>query len=72
MLDVEKAQQGIANPGRFWEQVCVTCKLGQDVIADPFTAISAIPAATSAVRDMTGVRMEVPRFLAEKRRGAQK
>jgi pyruvate-ferredoxin/flavodoxin oxidoreductase len=65
-LDVGKAQQGIANPGRFWEQVCVTCKLGQDVIADPFTAISAIPAATSAVRDMTGVRMEVPRFLAEK------
>ena len=66
MLNVEKAQQGIANPGRFWEQVCVTCKLGQDVIADPFTAISAIPAATSAVRDMSGVRMEVPRFLAEK------
>ncbi|HEX7978091.1 MAG TPA: 2-oxoacid:acceptor oxidoreductase family protein, partial [Gemmatimonadaceae bacterium] len=66
VLNVATAQQGIANPGRFWEQVCVTCKLGQDVIADPFTAISAIPAATSAVRDMTGVRMEVPRFLAEK------
>ncbi|HET9011494.1 MAG TPA: 4Fe-4S binding protein, partial [Gemmatimonadaceae bacterium] len=40
--------------------------VGQDVLADPFTAISAIPAATSAVRDMTDVRMEVPRFLAEK------
>jgi pyruvate-ferredoxin/flavodoxin oxidoreductase len=66
VLDVEKAAQGIGNPGRFWEQVCTTCKLGQDVIADPFTAIAAIPAATSAVRDMTGVRMEVPRFLAEK------
>jgi pyruvate-ferredoxin/flavodoxin oxidoreductase len=65
-LDVPKAQPGIANPGRFWEQVCATCKLGQEVIADPFTAISAIPAATSAVRDMSGVRMEVPRFLAER------
>jgi pyruvate-ferredoxin/flavodoxin oxidoreductase len=65
-LDVAHAGPGVANPGRFWEQVCVTCKLGQDVIADPFTAISAMPAATSAVRDMTGVRMEVPRFVAEK------
>ena len=65
-LDVEKAQQGVGNPGRFWEQVCVSCKLGQDIIADPFSAISAIPAATSAVRDMTGVRMEVPRFIPDK------
>ncbi|HEX2716972.1 MAG TPA: 2-oxoacid:acceptor oxidoreductase family protein [Gemmatimonadaceae bacterium] len=66
VLHVEKAQPGVGDPGRFWEQVCVTCKLGQDVIADPFTAISAMPAATSAVRDMTNVRMEVPRFLPEK------
>ena len=65
-MDVANARPGIGNPGRFWEQVCVTCKLGQDVIADPFAAISAMPAATSAVRDMTDVRMEVPRFVAEK------
>ncbi|HEX8848931.1 MAG TPA: 2-oxoacid:acceptor oxidoreductase family protein [Gemmatimonadaceae bacterium] len=66
LLDHENAQPGIGNQGRFWEQVCVTCKLGQDVIADPFTAISAIPAATSAVRNMTDVRMEVPRFVPGK------
>ena len=65
-LDVANAEPGVGNPGRFWEQVCVTCKLSQEVIADPFTAISAMPAATSAVRDMTDVRMEVPRFVAEK------
>ena len=65
-LDVANAQPGVGNPGRFWEQVCVTCKLGQEVIADPFAAIAAMPAATSAVRDMTDVRMEVPRFVAEK------
>ena len=66
VLDVPGAEPGIGNPGRFWEQVCVTCKLGQDIIADPFAAISAMPAATSAVRDMTGVRMEVPNFLPDK------
>ena len=50
------AEPGIGNPGRFWEQVCSLCVLGQDGIADPFAAISAIPAATGAVRDMSGVR----------------
>ena len=65
-LNVPKAEQGIGNPGRFWEQVCSACTTGQDVIADPFSAISAMPAATSVVRDMTGVRMEVPNFIAEK------
>jgi pyruvate-ferredoxin/flavodoxin oxidoreductase len=39
---------------------------GQDLIADPFAAISAIPAATGTVRDMTGIRFEVPDFIAEK------
>ncbi|AHG92618.1 pyruvate flavodoxin/ferredoxin oxidoreductase domain protein (plasmid) [Gemmatirosa kalamazoonensis] len=66
LLDAPDAEWGVGNPGRFWEQVCVPCKLGQDGIADPFAAIGAIPAATSAVRDMTDVRLEVPRFLAEK------
>lgn len=60
------AEQGIADPGRFFEQVCAVCAVGQDGIADPFAAISAIPAATSAVRDMTNIRFEVPDFIAEK------
>jgi pyruvate-ferredoxin/flavodoxin oxidoreductase len=66
MLDVPDAQQGVGNPGRFFEQVCSLCALGQDGIADPFAAISAMPAATGAVRDMSGVRLEIPRLLAEK------
>jgi pyruvate-ferredoxin/flavodoxin oxidoreductase len=66
MLDVPGAQQGVGNPGRFFEQVCSLCALGQDGIADPFAAISAMPAATGAVRDMSGVRLEIPRLLAEK------
>jgi pyruvate-ferredoxin/flavodoxin oxidoreductase len=65
LLDVPSAQTGIGNPGRFWEQVCSVCKLGQDGIADPFAALSAIPAVTGVVRDMSGVRLEVPAFLAE-------
>ncbi|MFN8582948.1 MAG: 2-oxoacid:acceptor oxidoreductase family protein, partial [Gemmatimonadaceae bacterium] len=66
LLDEPDAMEGLGNPGRFWEQVCSLCKLGQDGIADPFAAVSAIPAATGAVRDMTGVRLEVPEFIASK------
>lgn len=60
------AAPGIGDPGRFWEQVCSVQLAGQDVLADPFAAVSAIPAATGTFRDMTGIRHEVPKFLAEK------
>ncbi len=60
------AERGIADGARFFEQVCGLCAVGQDPIADPFTAISAMPAASSAVRDMTDIRFEVPDFVAEK------
>jgi pyruvate-ferredoxin/flavodoxin oxidoreductase len=66
LMEAENQQMGIGHEGRFWEQVCAICKIGQDGIADPFAAISAIPAATGAVRDMSGVRLEVPEFLPEK------
>jgi pyruvate-ferredoxin/flavodoxin oxidoreductase len=66
MLDVPAAADGIANPGRFWEQVCGLNAVGQDIIADPFAAVSAIPAASSTIRDMTVIRFEVPDFIAEK------
>ncbi|HEY0810096.1 MAG TPA: 2-oxoacid:acceptor oxidoreductase family protein, partial [Longimicrobiales bacterium] len=66
LLNVPGAPQGVANPGRFWEQVCSPMFVGQDGIADPFAAISAMPAASSAIRDMTGIRFEVPDFIPEK------
>jgi pyruvate-ferredoxin/flavodoxin oxidoreductase len=59
-------QTGIADPLRFWDQVCAPAKLGDDPLADPFSAFSAMPAASSAIRDMTNVRFEVPEFIAEK------
>jgi pyruvate-ferredoxin/flavodoxin oxidoreductase len=66
MLDVPAASAGVGNPGRFWEQVCGVNAVGQDIIADPFAAISAIPAVSSTIRDMTTIRFEVPDFIAEK------
>jgi len=65
LLDEPDAEPGVGNTGRFWEQVCALCKISQDGIADPFAAISAIPAATGAIRDMSGVRMEIPDFIPE-------
>ena len=66
IMQAPDAQHGIGDPGHFFEQVCSVCAVGQDGIADPFAAMSAMPAATSAVRDMTNIRFEVPDFIAEK------
>jgi pyruvate-ferredoxin/flavodoxin oxidoreductase len=65
-MDHPGAEDGITSQGRFWEQVCFPYKMGDDPLADPFAALSAVPAATSAIRDMTDVRFEVPEFIAEK------
>jgi len=65
LLEQAGVRPGVADAGRFWEQVCFLYKTGGDGIADPFAALSAIPAATSVIRDMTDVRFEVPDFVAE-------
>lgn len=72
ILDGAGWRDGIGNPGRFWEQVGSLYSVGQDPIADPFTALSAMPAATSAMRDMTGLRFTVPEFIADKCTGCSK
>jgi pyruvate-ferredoxin/flavodoxin oxidoreductase len=66
LMQSPNQEVGLGNQGRFFEQVCTACSMGEDGIADPYSAISAIPAATSSVRDMTGIRLEVPGFIAEK------
>jgi pyruvate-ferredoxin/flavodoxin oxidoreductase len=58
-----EAADGVGNPARFFEQVCALGAVGQDPVADPFAAVSAMPAMSSSVRDMTGIRFEVPDFL---------
>ncbi|HEY0673645.1 MAG TPA: 2-oxoacid:acceptor oxidoreductase family protein [Longimicrobiales bacterium] len=65
-LDMPAAAAGLANAGRFWEQVASPAMIGQDGIADPFAAIGALPAASAAIRDMTGIRFEVPDFIPSK------
>ena len=66
LMNTPDAEEGIGNQGRFFEQVCALCSIGQDGISDPYAALSAVPAATSTVRDMTNIRFEVPDFVAEK------
>ncbi|HLE82831.1 MAG TPA: 2-oxoacid:acceptor oxidoreductase family protein, partial [Thermoanaerobaculia bacterium] len=56
----------LADPNRFMHQVCALYREGADPIADPFSALSAIPAATGVLRDMTGIRFEVPELVAER------
>jgi len=65
-LDDTYTATGIADTGRFLGQVCSVYRAGQDPIADPFSAMSAIPAATGIFRDMTEIRFEVPDFIADK------
>jgi pyruvate-ferredoxin/flavodoxin oxidoreductase len=66
LMESPQATPGVGHPGRFWDQVAGPLRFGEDPLADPFTAVSAIPAATGAIRDMTDVRLEVPDFIAEK------
>ncbi len=60
------AAHPIADPYRFMHQVCSLYREGADPIADPFAALSAIPAATGIFRDMTNIRFEAPQLLADK------
>ena len=52
---------------RFWEQTgsFYISGRGNDNLADPFIALSFIPAATGVFRDMTGVRFDHPIWIPE-------
>lgn len=65
-LHEPRADSALSDRRRFFEQVCSKYRSGADPVADPFAALSAIPAATGIFRDMSDIRMEVPRFVAEK------
>ena len=65
-LQGAEARPGVGHQGRFWEQVGSVYSVGQDGIADPFLAMGTMPAATSTIRDMTAVRLEVPEFIPAK------
>ena len=58
---------GLADTHRFWEQVgsFYAGGKGSDNLADPQQALSLMPAATGLFRDMTNIRFEYPRWIAE-------
>ncbi len=65
-LSPEGMTPGIADRQRFFDQVYDLYRNGQEPIADPFSALSAIPAATGVFRDMTDIRFEVPEWNPQK------
>ncbi len=58
---------GIADIHRFWEQTghFYAGGRGSDNLADPHQALSLMPAATGLFRDMTNIRFEYPKWIAE-------
>ena len=58
---------GIGDVHRFWEQTgsFYASGKGADNLADPFQALSLMPAVTGVYRDMTNIRFEYPRWVAE-------
>ena len=52
---------------RFWEQTgnFYARGMGNDNLADPFMALSVMPASTSLFRDMSGIRFHHPQWIPE-------
>lgn len=52
---------------RFWEQTgyFYATGRGSDNLADPYMGVSLMPAATGVFRDMTNIRFEYPKWVAE-------
>ncbi|MCX7166996.1 MAG: 2-oxoacid:acceptor oxidoreductase family protein [Rhodocyclales bacterium] len=57
----------LADIHRFWEQTgnFYLTGRGNDNLVDPFIGMSLVPAATGVFRDMTGIRFEHPKWIAE-------
>ena len=62
-----EADGGVSDIHRFWEQTGAFYNSGRGNgnLADPYQALSLIPASTGVFRDMTQIRFEYPKFVAE-------
>ena len=58
---------GLSDTHRFWEQTGSFYAKGQgnDNLADPYQALSLVPASTGVFRDMTQIRFEYPEWVPE-------
>ncbi|MEW8318830.1 MAG: 2-oxoacid:acceptor oxidoreductase family protein [Candidatus Thiodiazotropha sp.] len=67
LKQLPQADGGISDVHRFWEQTgsfYATGK-GNENLSDPYQALSLIPAATGVFRDMTQIRFDYPKWVAE-------
>jgi pyruvate-ferredoxin/flavodoxin oxidoreductase len=57
----------ISDVHRFWEQTgsFYASGQGEENLADPYMALSVIPASSSVFRDMTNIRFDYPRYVPE-------
>ncbi len=64
---IPRADGGVADVHRFWEQTGSFYARGEGGgrMADPYQALSLIPAASGVFRDMTQIRFEYPEWIAE-------
>jgi pyruvate-ferredoxin/flavodoxin oxidoreductase len=67
LKQIPEADGGITDLHRFWEQTgsFYAGGKGEENLADPYIALSCIPASSSVFRDMTQIRFEYPKYLAE-------
>ena len=67
LKQIPEAGGKISDIHRFWEQTgnFYASGKGSDNLADPFQALSLVPASTGVFRDMTQIRFDYPKWLAE-------
>lgn len=67
LAEQPQSRAPLSDPHRFWEQTGSLYASGQGNgnLADPFIATGTIPAVTTLFRDMTSIRFEYPRWIAE-------
>jgi pyruvate-ferredoxin/flavodoxin oxidoreductase len=65
--ELPSSREPLTDIHRFWEQTGSLYARGQgnDNLADPFMAMSVMPASTSLFRDMTGIRTTHPEWVPE-------
>ena len=67
LKQLPEANGGISDIHRFWDQTgsFYATGRGEQNLADPYIGLSLIPASSSVFRDMTQIRFQYPRYVAE-------
>jgi pyruvate-ferredoxin/flavodoxin oxidoreductase len=67
LKQLPEADGGISDIHRFWEQTgsFYASGQGEENLADPYIALSLMPASTGVFRDMTTIRFDYPQFIPQ-------